>query len=48
MALESVVANIRAEGYDLTDKALALATPLLRKHVNPFGRYSFDVNRLQN
>jgi len=48
MTLESVVAQIRAEGYDLTDEALALTTPLMRKHINPFGRYHFDMSRIRD
>lgn len=48
MKLEGVVAQIRAEGYDLTDEALALTTPLLRRHINPFGRYHFDMSRIRD
>lgn len=48
MTLECVVAQIRAEGYDLTDEALALTTPLLRRHINPFGRYHFDMSRIRD
>jgi TnpA family transposase len=41
-----VVAHLRAEGHPIDDATLALTTPLLRKHLNPFGRYHFDLERL--
>lgn len=29
------------------DATLALTTPLMRKHLNPFGRYHFDLDRMR-
>jgi hypothetical protein len=29
------------------DELLSLTTPLLRRHINPFGRYHFDLDRMQ-
>ncbi len=48
LTVERVVAKLRAEGHELPDEVLALTTPLLRKHINPFGRYHFDLNRLRS
>jgi hypothetical protein len=36
-----------AEGHAIEDATLALTTPLMRKHLNPFGRYHFDLDRLR-
>ncbi|WP_293911210.1 Tn3 family transposase [Deinococcus sp.] len=44
--IEGVVARLRADGHELPDEVLSLTTPLLRKHINPFGRYHFDLGRL--
>lgn len=44
--VEEVVSRLRADGHELPDDVLALTTPLLRKHINPFGRYQFDLSRL--
>ncbi|BDP44294.1 hypothetical protein DAETH_42630 (plasmid) [Deinococcus aetherius] len=38
----------RAEGHELPEEVLALITPLLRKHINPFGRDHFDLARLRS
>ena len=45
--LGEVVAQLRAEGQAVEDATLALTTPLLRKHLNPFGRYQFDLERMR-
>jgi TnpA family transposase len=42
-----VVAQLRAEGHAIDDATLALTSPLMRKHLNPFGRYHFDLDRLR-
>lgn len=42
-----IVSDLRAEGQQLDDETLSHVTPLLRKHINPFGRYYFDLNRMQ-
>jgi len=42
-----VVDQLRAEGQAIDDATLALTTPLLRKHLNPFGRYHFDLERMR-
>ncbi len=42
-----LVEQLRAEGQGLDDTTLALTTPLLRKHLNPFGRYHFDLERMR-
>jgi hypothetical protein len=38
--------HARHEGHAIGDATLALTTPLMRKHLNPFGRYHFDLERL--
>lgn len=48
LTVEGVVARLRSEGHELPDEVLALTTPLLRKHINPFGRYHFDLARLRS
>lgn len=48
LMVEGVGAKLRAEGHDLPDEVLALTTTLLRKHINPFGRYHFDLSRLRS
>ena len=39
--------QLRAEGYTIDDTTLSLTTPLLRKHINPFGKYHFDLERMR-
>src|SRR4029077_17133919 len=45
--IESIVNQLRAEGKNRDDHILSLTTPLMRKHLNPFGRYYFDLNRMR-
>jgi hypothetical protein len=40
-------AVLRAEGQVIDDDILGLTTPLFRKHVNPFGKYHFDLERMR-
>ena len=42
-----VVEELRVEGHVLDEATLSLTTPLLHKHVNPYGRYHFDVDRMR-
>jgi len=42
-----VVEQLRAEGHVIEDATLSLTTPLMRKHLNPFGRYHFDLDRMR-
>jgi hypothetical protein len=44
---EPVVEQLRAEGQRCDDELLSLTTPLLRRHLNPFGRYYFDLVRMR-
>jgi len=39
--------QLRAEGHAIDDDALAQTSPLMRKHLNPFGRYHFDLERMR-
>jgi Tn3 transposase DDE domain len=45
--IEPVVEQLRAEGQRCDDELLSLTTPLLRTHLNPFGRYYFDLVRMR-
>jgi TnpA family transposase len=42
-----VVAQLRTEGHVIDDDILSQTTPLLRKHINPFGRYHFETDRMR-
>jgi hypothetical protein len=42
-----VVAQLRTEGHPIDDAPLAMTTPLRRKHLNPFGRSRFDLERMR-
>jgi hypothetical protein len=39
--------QLQAEGHMIDDATLSLTTPLIRKHLNPFGRYHFDLGRMR-
>jgi hypothetical protein len=39
--------RLRAEGHVIDDATLAQTTPLMRNHLNPFGRYHFDLDRMR-
>lgn len=42
-----IAIELCAEGQQIEDETLSHFTPLLRKHINPFGRYDFDLNRME-
>jgi len=42
-----LVERLRAEGHVISDADLALTSPLVRRHINPYGRYHFDLTRLE-
>jgi hypothetical protein len=42
-----IVGQLRADGQEIDDETLSHVTPLLRKHINPFGRYHFDLDRIR-
>ena len=33
--------------HQIADETLSHVTPLMRKHINPFGRYHFDLTRMR-
>jgi TnpA family transposase len=43
-----LVKQLRAEGHEIDDSILSQTTPLIRKHVNPFGKYYFDLTRMRH
>ncbi len=38
-----LVEQLRAEGHLILDDELALTSPLVWRHINPYGRYHFDL-----
>ena len=42
-----IVGQLRAEGQVIDDDILGLMTPLFQKHVNPFGKYHFHLERIR-
>jgi hypothetical protein len=42
-----IVAQLRTDGHEVDEETLSHVTPLLRKHINPFGRYHFDLDRIR-
>jgi len=47
LRIGEVVAQLRVEGHVITDEDLARTSPLLHAHINPFGQYRFDLERMQ-
>jgi TnpA family transposase len=47
LRIGEVVAQLRAEGHMITDEDLARTSPLLHAHINPFGQYRFDLDRMR-
>jgi hypothetical protein len=47
LRISEVVAQLRAEGHVITDEDLARTSPLLHAHMNPFGQYRFDLDRMR-
>jgi len=45
--LAQLVERLRAEGHGVDERDLAQLFPLMRKHLNPFGRYHFNLDRLK-
>jgi hypothetical protein len=45
--IEPVIELLCAEGQRCGDELLSLTTPLIRRHINPFGRYHFDLARMR-
>lgn len=45
--LPAVLERLKIRGHIITDEDLALVSPLLWKHVNPFGRYDINPDRMK-
>jgi len=41
--MASVIEGLKAEGYPVTDEEVAHLSPARYEHINPYGRYSFEV-----
>ena len=39
----AVVEELRAEGHVITDETLGHLSPALYDHINPYGKYQFDL-----
>ena len=44
--IATILAELRVEGHQFDDETVSHATPLMRKHFNPLGRYYFDLSRM--
>jgi hypothetical protein len=42
-----IVGQLCAEGEQIEDDTLSHVTPLIRKHINPFGQYYFYLDRMR-
>ena len=45
--IAKILAELRAEGHQVDDETASHATPLMRRHINPLGRYLLDFNRMR-
>jgi len=45
LAMEKIVAQLRATGHDVQDEHLARISPLLHQHVIPNGTYRFPSQK---
>ena len=45
--IAKIIAELRAEGHQFDDETASHATPLMRRHINPLGRYYFDLSRMR-
>lgn len=43
--LHHALDTLRQRGHDIDDQALQHLSPALHEHINPYGSYSFDVDR---
>jgi hypothetical protein len=48
LRIGEAVAQLRAEGHVVTDEDLARTSPLLHAHINPFGQYRFNLERMRH
>lgn len=42
-----IVEELRREGETIAEADLAATSPLIRRHINRFGHYPFDLERLR-
>jgi hypothetical protein len=45
LQIGDIVGQLPAGRHEIGDETLSHVTPLLRKHINPFGRYHFGVRQ---
>ena len=41
--MAGVIEDLKAEGYPVADEDVAHLSPARYEHINPYGRYSFEV-----
>ncbi len=46
--MQAVIDQLRSEGYPIDDNDLAHLSPARYEHINPYGKYSFDLHLPQN
>lgn len=44
--IQQVTGQLRNAGHEVDDVVLSRTSPLIRKHINPFGRYHFNLARM--
>jgi Tn3 transposase DDE domain len=42
--LGAIIKELRAEGHVITDEALGHLSPARFEHINPYGKYQFDLD----
>jgi hypothetical protein len=40
----AIIEELRAEGHAITDETLGHLSPALSEHINPYGKYQFDLD----
>ena len=46
--IQACLKKLRADGYQVNDEDLRFLSPLSRQHLGLYGRYEFDLKRLEN
>ncbi|MBO0798569.1 MAG: Tn3 family transposase, partial [Blastocatellia bacterium] len=45
--IQACLKKLRTEGYQINDEDLRYLSPLIRQHIGLYGRYEFDLRRLE-
>ena len=41
--MEAAIKQLRSEGYQISDEDIIHLSPTRHKHINPYGKYQFDI-----